>query len=185
MSLRDRLPEGLSPSTWLKELFLGSVGAVAIKIAYGYLKSLESRPDLLAKMGPTVVISLLSVSVLGVLANRAIDGVIGLLNKFVDAFSTGIDRMSTSSEQSAASSAQSAAAVQKLADAQTLAAGRDDRQLQQVENLIGVLVVHVKRISRKLHAQDRALERLENHAGINRPEVEALEEDEDGGTHDV
>lgn len=186
MSLRDRLPKELSPSSWLKELFLGSVGVVAIKIAYGYLKALESRPDLLAKMGSPVIIGLLSVSVLGVLANRAIDGIVDVFSKFVDAFSMGIDRLSSSAEQTARSSAESAASVRQIAEAQTLAASKDDRHMQQVENLIGVLVIKIKQIANRLHAQDRALERLENHAGINRPTSAELDDvEEDGERNDV
>lgn len=187
MSFRERF-SAIAPSALLKDAFLGGVGIVAVKIVYTYLKALSAKPEILASMGPGVILGLLGITLTAVLLNRAIDVAANLLDKFVDAFTSGIDRMAKSSEQTATSSQETAISVRQLAEAQMAsahaaeqAANKDDRQLQQVENLVGVLVVNVKRLLRKMHGQDRALERLENHAGINRSEVLPHDDDEEEG----
>lgn len=68
-----------------------------------------------------------------------------------------------------------AAGQERIATAAETAAGKDDRQIQQMEILVTTVVMMQKRVMRRLHAQDRALERLEDKAGINRP----AEDDED------
>ena len=170
MSLRDRV-EGLLPSRWLKDGLLGGVGILAIRISYVYLKAFAARPDLLARMGPGLILGILALSIAGV-----------LVNQLVDALGKGISRIAESTERTAACQAEGAEAQRQLAASQAVIATsiqqlacKDDRQLQQFEVLIGTVVVQARRIIRKLHAQDRALERLEDKVGINRPPVETEE----------
>lgn len=58
---------------------------------------------------------------------------------------------------------------ERVAAAAEAAAAKDDRQIQQIEVMQTTVVMKIERILRHLHAQDRALERLEDKAGVNRP----------------
>lgn len=175
MSLRERI-NGLLPSMWLKDAMVGAVGIVAIRLGYVYLKTFAARPDLLARMGPGLILGILALSIAGV-----------LVNQLVDALGKGVTRMADSAERTAQCTAESAESQKQLAVSQSQIAhafqqlaNKDDQQAQQMQVLVGTLVVQMKQILRHLHGQDRALERLENKAGINRPQ-QAETEEGDGG----
>ena len=131
--LKRRLRDQAKPSVWVKDATIGSVAIVAIRITYVYLKALGARPELLAAMGPRLIIEILAVCIVGVLGNRGLDLLGDLLTRFVDAFDSGIDRMAASSERSAESSAATAIAQRDGAAAQqaSAAAQRDLALAQQ------------------------------------------------------
>jgi hypothetical protein len=173
VTLREKAAT-IAPSAWLKDTLIGGVGILAIRISYVYLKSFSTHPELLARMGPGVINGILAISIAGVLVNR-----------LVEALGTGIGRMADSAERTAQCTADGTAAQQQLAVSQAQIAAafqqfasRDDRQAEQLQVLVGTVVVQNKQILRHIHGQDRALERLEDKAGINRPRDEAREEDD-------
>ena len=55
----------------------------------------------------------------------------------------------------------------RMADAMTKIAEKDDRQLMEIQTLSGVNVQQNSRLMRKMEQQDRTLERIEDKLGIN------------------
>jgi hypothetical protein len=121
----------------------------------------ETWSSLLRAWGPQ---ALLAGGFLYVLNNIAVAS-IRAREKSDALMSAAIDRMSTQQE--------------RLATAAETAAAKDDRQFEALQILISTGVQQSKRVLRKLHAQDRALERLEDKMGINRPAEPAADEGDD------
>jgi hypothetical protein len=69
-------------------------------------------------------------------------------------------------------------AMENTAVALTRLSEKDDRQTQQLEVLMGTMVVHSRRVERKMHTFGLAMERLQDHAGIAVPND--VEDDEAG-----
>jgi hypothetical protein len=129
----------------------------------GIVELLKSMPDrgvgLLLAWGPWFFLAggflyvLQSIAIAAIRARQQSDQLM----------SNAIDRMSAQQE--------------RLATAAEAAASRDDRQIEQMQILVSTVVMQTKRVLRRLHGQDRALERLEDKLGINRqPEPDADEE---------
>ncbi len=184
-----RLLARIAPSAYVKDLTIGGVAFVAVRITFIYLKALSTKPELLASMGPKLIVDILGVCILGVLANRFLDLFGTIADKFVSAFEGAMSRMAQSSERTAASTAETAAAQQAgalaqrdLAEAQRQqtavmerVAATGDRQLTEVQTVQTYQVNQGHIFTNEIKRIGVIVERIAEHVGmVKRPHAEEV-----------
>ena len=175
MSVRDHVNKYLSKRQTVRDVMIGGVGLLAFRLGHEYILIYRSRPDLLERMGASLLMGMLALLIAGVTVNRLVDAII-----------TSVTRVANSVEQSAASQVDGAAAQARLADSQHAIAqsiqqlvGKDDRQTRNLEILLNTMVKKNERAARWMRLYGQSLGRIEEHMGIVRPEPQTTAGDND------
>lgn len=188
--LRQKAARRVTPSGLVKDVTVGGVAFVAIRITYLYLKDFAQRPDLLAGMGKNLIAEILGICVVGVLMNRGVDIVDAALGRTTDALDGALNRMANSSERAAESAAQGAIAQREIAASQQATAASQqamalaqqqqttvmervaangDNTMTQVQTLQNYQVSQGKIIMREQQHTQRMLLTAMKHMGVEAP----------------
>lgn len=135
MTVRDLFGDEAKPLAWLRHMVAPGVLGVVFAIALQFFRLMNAQPkealELLARWGPNFLLGILIVAVVG-----------GLLSQVVEISRDGV------------------AAQNRMAEAMTRIAEKDDRQLQEIQTLAAYTAQEGRRVHDRLDGVEGMLKEI-------------------------
>jgi hypothetical protein len=141
------------PGDLIKDLLFTGVGGVSLAMIYQFFELMKGHPEMLLKWGPNFMMGMLVIVIVGVLANRVVDG-----------FTSGIERMADAAQSSADANVKTSESLALMATSLHDVADQGGQQMREIQVQVGYTVQQGNLIMQRLTAQDEILKEVREHS---------------------